>query len=425
MAQAGHVGKIVLALGTSRCDSIREIVANGTVLVTGGLGALGSATARWLAGQGAKSLVLASRDAKDGDPVALELRKSGVDVSVERVDVASGAQIAQLLRTIRSERPPLTAIFHAAGVLEDAVLGREDWSNYTKSTAAKLQGAWNLHRLTLSDPVKLMVLFSSAASTLGSAGQGSYAASNAFLDALAHFRRARGMDTLSVNWGAWASGGMAARLSAEHRARWERQGIRVMENAAALSALESAITNHRAQVAIMDLDWQQFLSNRGSCDAALFRELSRREKTESSAAAAEDRILQKILSASTADREQLLSLHIKECARQVLSLDPGATIHDRVPLQDIGLDSLMALEMRNGLAQSLALTLSAGLLFNYPTVQELTDHLLALLPVTDESPAKTAVGKNEDLAALDAMSDEEAELLLLEELDGSGRKAHV
>ncbi len=264
MAQAGHVGKIVLAHGRREKESIREIVANGTVLVTGGLGALGGATAAWLAGRGAKSLVLASRHANDDDPVVVDLRKSGVDVCVEQVDMASAEQVAQLLDRIRSTRPPLTAIFHAAGILEDAVLAREEWSNYTRSTAAKLEGAWNLHRLTQSDPVKLMVFFSSAASILGSAGQGSYAASNAFLDALAHFRTTRGMETLSVNWGAWASGGMAARLPAEHRARWERQGIRPLENAAALSALESAIEGRCAQVAIMDLDWQRFLSNRSS-----------------------------------------------------------------------------------------------------------------------------------------------------------------
>jgi acyl transferase domain-containing protein/acyl carrier protein len=425
MAQAGHVGKIVLTHSRREKEGIRDILASGTVLVTGGLGAVGGATAAWLAGRGAKSLVLASRHAKDDDPVVIDLRKSGVDVCVEQVDIASATQVTELLARIRSTRPPLTAIFHAAGVLEDAVLGREEWSNYTMSTAAKLEGAWNLHRLTQSDPVKVMVLFSSAASILGSAGQGSYAASNAFLDALAHFRSARGMQTLSVNWGAWASGGMAARVSAEHRARWERQGIRPMENAAALSALESAIEDHCAQVAIMDLDWQRFLGNRSSRDAALFQELSRREKAESSTAAAEDRVLQEILSASTADREQLLSLHIKECARRVLSLDAGTTIQDRIPLQDIGLDSLMALEMRNELAQSLGLTLSAGLLFNYPTVEELAQYLLGLLPVTAPPTARPKVDKNDDLAALDAMTDEEAELLLLQELNGSGRKAHV
>lgn len=425
MAQGGHVGKIVLAHGPRQRECIREIVANGTVLVTGGLGALGGATAGWLASKGAKSLVLASRQAKDDDPVVVDLRKSGVDVCVEQIDMASSEQAMKLLDRIRSTRPPLTAIFHAAGVLEDAVLGREEWSHYTRSTAAKLEGAWNLHRLTQSDPLKLMVFFSSAASILGSAGQGSYAASNAFLDALAHFRTARGMQTLSVNWGAWASGGMAARLSAEHRARWERQGVRPMENAAALSALETAIEGQCAQVSVMDLDWQRFLSNRVSHDIALFQELSRREKAERVAAVGEDPVLQQILSASTPVREQLMSLHIKECARRVLSLDAGASIHDQVPLQDIGLDSLMALEMRNELMQSLGLTLSAGLLFNYPTVQELTEHLLGLLPVTTTPSVETTVGGNDDLAALDAMTDEEAEQLLLEELNGSGRKAHV
>lgn len=425
MAQAGHIGKIVLSHGSRQADSLGDVIANGTVLVTGGLGAVGGATAVWLARRGAKSIVLASRRAKGDDPVVLELRKSGVDVSVEQVDVASAVQMSELLDRIRSTRPPLSAVFHAAGVLEDAVLGRENWSNYTTSTASKLEGAWNLHRLTQSDPVKLMVFYSSAASILGSAGQGSYAASNAFLDALAHFRTARGMETLSVNWGAWSSGGMAARLSAEHRARWERQGIRPMEQAAALSAFESAIDNRRPQVAIMDLDWQRFLGNRDSRDTLLFQELSRREKTESSPAPAEGRVLQNILSASIADREQFLSLHIKECARRVLSMDAGATIHDRVPLQDVGLDSLMALEMRNELAQSLGLTLSAGLLFNYPTVQELTEHLLELLPIPVASSTETVVANNQSLSALDAMSDEEAELLLLEELDGSGRKAHV
>ena len=425
MAQAGHAGKIVLAHGHRERESIRDILVNGTVLVTGGLGALGAATAAWLAAKGAKRLVLASRHAKDDHPVVLELRKSGVDVCVEQVDVASAEQLERLLDRIRSKHPPLNAIFHAAGVLQDAVLGREEWSNYTKSTAAKLEGAWNLHRLTQSDPVKLMVFFSSAASILGSAGQGSYAASNAFLDSLAHFRTARGMETLSVNWGAWASGGMAARLSAEHRARWERQGIRPMENAAALCALERAIEGHGSQVAIMDLDWQRFLSNRGARDAALFQELSRREEAARSTAVGQDRILQEILGASVGNREQLLSLHIKECARRALSLDAGATIQDRVPLQDIGLDSLMALEMRNDLAQSLCLTLSAGLLFNYPTVEELTEHLLGLLPVPAAPSAESTVGKNDDLAALDAISEDEAELLLLEELNGSGRKAHA
>jgi NADPH:quinone reductase-like Zn-dependent oxidoreductase/3-oxoacyl-(acyl-carrier-protein) synthase/NADP-dependent 3-hydroxy acid dehydrogenase YdfG/acyl carrier protein len=426
MAQAGHVGKIVLAHGRMETkDGIREMVSNGTVLITGGLGALGGVLAGWLVEKGARSLVLASRHAKDDDPVVMDLRKRGVDVAVEEVDVASVEQMGKLLNRIRSERAPLTAIFHAAGVVEDAVLGREDWSSYTDATAAKLEGAWNLHRLTMRDPVKLMVLFSSAASVLGSAGQGCYSAANAFLDALAHFRMSRGMETLSVNWGAWGSAGMAARLAPEHFSRLERQGIRPLDASAAWSAMESAIERQRTQVAIMDIDWERFLGNRASKDTALFQELGEPQTSQSSGTAAEVRAHDAILGASAGDRRTLISLHIKDCARRVLSMDADGAIQDTVPLQDIGLDSLMALELRNELAQSLGLALSAGTLFNYPTVNELTQHLLTLLPAIEAAPVPTAASKSEALSALDSLTDEEAELLLLQELDGSGQKTHA
>jgi acyl transferase domain-containing protein/NADPH:quinone reductase-like Zn-dependent oxidoreductase/acyl carrier protein len=426
MAQAAHVGKIVLAHGrTKRKDGIREIVSNGSVLITGGLGALGGALAGWLAEMGARDLVLASRHAKEDHPVVLDLRKKGVDVDVVQVDVACAEEMEKLLKHIRTEHAPLTAVFHAAGVVQDALLGREEWSSYTDATATKLEGAWNLHRLTMCDPVKLMVLFSSAASILGSAGQGSYSAANAFLDALAHFRTSRGMETLSVNWGAWGSAGMAARLAPEHFARWERQGVSPLDASAAWSAMESAIEGRRTQVAIMDIDWERFLSNRVSKDTALFQELRRFRKSETSDAVGEVRAQDAILGAPAGDRKALLSLHIKDCARRVLSLDSEGPIQERVPLQDIGLDSLMALEMRNELAQSLGLTLSAGLLFNYPTVEELTEHLLGLLPVAVPDSIPAAASKIESRTALHSMTDEEAELLLMEELDVFGKKSHA
>lgn len=426
MAQAAHVGKIVLAHGrVKKNDSIREIVSNGTVLITGGLGALGGALAGWLAEMGARSLVLASRHAKDDAPLVLDLRKKGVDVVVEQVDVTSAEQVGGLLKRIRSERAPLTAVFHAAGIVQDAVLGSEGWPSYTNATATKLEGAWNLHRLTMHDPVKLMVLFSSAASILGSAGQGSYSSANAFLDSLAHFRTSRGMETLSVNWGAWGSAGMAARLAPEHFARWERQGVSLLDASAAWSAMESAIEGQRTQVAIMDIDWERFLSNRAAKDTALFQELRRSRKPEGSDTAAKVHAKDAILSAPAVDRKALLSLHIKDCARRVLSMDVQGAIQDGVPLQDIGLDSLMALELRNELAQSLGLALSAGTLFNYPTVNELTQHLLTLIPAINEAHLPTPVSKREDLSALDSLTEEEAELLLLQELNGAERKIHA
>lgn len=415
MAQAGHVGKIVLTHRPPKQHAIGNIVSGGTVLITGGLGALGTAVAGWLAEMGAGHLVLCSRNAADESVVA-ELRARGVAVTVARADVACVEQLEKLLNDIRRECPPLTAVFHAAGIVQDAMLGSEDWPSYVAATAAKIEGAWNLHRLTKQDPIELMVLFSSAASVLGSAGQGSYAAGNAFLDALAHFRSSRGMITCSVNWGAWASAGMAARLSSEHSARWQRQGVRPMDPSAALRALKIALESGPSQIAVMDMDWERFVANRKSSDTALIEEIVRSRNSEPSASTTDSNALAGVLKAPASDRKALLAHHIRERARKVLAMDPGFSIADDVPLQDIGLDSLMALELRNELTQSLGLTLSAGLLFNYPTVAELSEHLLSLLSPATVEAAPEAGAATAELIALEAMSDEDAELLLLKEL---------
>ena len=435
MAQARHIGKIVLGHrggehnGDERLAKIREIFSQGTVLITGGLGALGVELARWLAGQGARNIVLAGRGAGSIDvhPIAAELQQSGVDVAVERVDVASSDQLQNLLDKIRATRPPLRAVFHAAGVVHDSVLGKESWNSFCETTDPKIAGAWNLHRLTQNDPIGLMVFFSSAASILGSPGQGSYAAGNAFLDALAHHRAACGLAMLSLNWGAWASAGMAARLTPEQMARWTRQGAKPMPPAAALAALQTAMKSGRAQVAVMDMDWKHFVNAKPArVDLALFAELLERGDRPIGKARAGTDILEKIRSATEGDRKLILSAHIKDCARRVLGLDGPAAISGGIPLQDLGLDSLMALEMRNELSQSLGVALSAGLLFDYPAVDDLAKHLLGILAFT-QSTVESAIASDADdsIRALHSLSEEEAELLLMQELDAGTEKANA
>jgi len=434
MAQARHIGKIVLGMEASAPQaSVRELVTDGTVLVTGGLGALGIEVARWLAMQGAKRVILAGRNAAKDHPIVNELRSQGIEIAIERADISDRDDAQRLLNKIRATQSPLVAVFHAAGVVQDSVLAKESWDSYREATAAKIEGAWNLDRLTENDPMKLMVFFSSAASILGSPGQGSYAAGNAFLDALAHHRASRGFRSISVNWGAWASGGMAARLSPKQSARWTRQGSTPMMAASALMALERAIESGRTQVAVMDLNWQQFLRGPARRDEALFTELRGNEKQKIDAPEnsggnldARTNIIESMRTAAEADRGSILTAHIKVCARRTLGLEPSAPIDDNVPLQDVGLDSLMALEMRNELVQSLGLPLPAGLLFDYPAVAQLTQYLLDLLSVSE---CKGTGGKNADaepVAALNALSDEEAERLLIEELDRAEReKAHA
>jgi acyl carrier protein len=267
-----------------------------------------------------------------------------------------------------------------------------------------------------------MVFFSSAAGVLGSPGQGSYAAGNTFLDSLAHYRTSRGLATLSVDWGAWAAAGMAARLAPEHAARLQRQGVCLLEAPEALAALEKAIAQRRTQVAVLEVVWDRFLKERPAADHALFAEL-RSPQPKGTERATAVSIRDAVLSAPAEDRRLLLANHARDCARRALSLHLGAVVQDDVPLQEIGLDSLMAIDMKNELAQSLNLSLSAGLLFNYPTVGELTKYLLGLLPAA----VSTAVaGDPDEAAALAAMSEEEAERLLLEELEQAGNeKTHA
>ena len=418
MAQAGHIGKIVLSRpsgGKGESENLQTIIARGTVLVVGGLGALGRAVASWLVANGARRLVLAGRTAAADTGFIDSLRETGADVSIEPMDVVNPEDVKLVLQRIRASGVPLTAVFHVAGVVQDRVLEGESWNTYQQAAAVKIEGAWNLHRLTETDPVKLMVLFSSAAGILGSSGQGSYAAGNAFLDSLAHYRASRGLATLSVDWGAWAETGMASRLAPEHAERLLRQGVRSLAASAALKVLEKAIAEQRTQVAVLDIAWDRFLEQRAAKDQALFAEVWT-HRPEAIERATVEPIRATVQNAPARDRNALVAAHVRDCARRAMSLADGASVPEDVPLQEIGLDSLMAIDMKNELAQSLDLSLSAGLLFNYPTVRELTSYLLGLFTAANPTEAASRV---DDGAVLEKMSEEEAELLLLDELEHS------
>jgi acyl transferase domain-containing protein len=230
---------------------------SGTALITGGLGALGVHLARWLARRGVKHLVLVSRRGA-ATPGAAEAVASvtalGAAVTVARADVADFEAMAAVLADIDARWPPLSAVFHAAGVLDDGILERQDASRFATVLAPKVLGAWNLHVLTQQRSLATFVLFSSLASLLGSPGLGSYAAGNAFLDALAQARRAAGLAGQSVNWGAWRDGGMASRKLLEEA---ERRGARAMRPGAALAALSRVLAEGHAQVAVADTDWSR------------------------------------------------------------------------------------------------------------------------------------------------------------------------
>ena len=212
--------------------------AEATYLVTGGLGGLGLAMAEWLAAHGARQLMLVGRS--EASPAALErveaLKLAGASVVVARCDVTNEVALSALIDDLRRSLPPLRGIVHAAGTFDDRLLREHDWERFEPVLAPKVQGGWNLHRLTRDLPLDFFVLFSSTASLLGPPGQGNYAAANAFLDALAHYRHGLGLPALSINWSAWSEVGAAAgREVGEQVAHWgaERiqphQGLTVLE----------------------------------------------------------------------------------------------------------------------------------------------------------------------------------------------------
>ena len=217
MAARKNLGKVVLsfdaAVSAAQGSKAHYLRPDCTYLITGGLGSLGLATAMWMFGKGVRNLVLvaAARLGLQPGLVQRDLQAEGARVMILKADVADEEQLGRVLARIREETPPLRGIVHAAGVLDDRLPANLDAESLLRVMAPKVQGAWNLHALTTGIPLDFFVLFSSIASITGSPGQANYSAANAFLDALAHYRRAQNLPATSINWGPWAELGMAAR----------------------------------------------------------------------------------------------------------------------------------------------------------------------------------------------------------------------
>ena len=359
---------------------------SGTVLVTGGTGAVGGHVARWLAAAGAGHVALASRSgpgAAGAAALAAELAELGTRVSVTGCDLADRVAVAGLLDRIRSARdtgePPLTGVFHAAGVLDDGVLDRLDAERLAGVLGVKAAGARWLHELTEDAELGAFVLFSSAAAVLGSAGQGNYAAANAYLDALAQARRRRGLAGLSVAWGPWGGGGLASQSAVRRRMR--RGGLPEMAPHLAVRALEQALERGDVTLAVLDADWSRLASGPGADGVpSLLRELP-----EAAAAArpAEDRpggeLARRLAGRPEAEQDAMLTGVIRAEAAAVLGHASAEAVEPGRVFRDLGFDSLTAVELRNRLAAITALRLPATLVFDYPTPVAMAARLRTML----------------------------------------------
>ncbi len=414
MAQARHTGKIVIAVG----EPSPTVSADGTYLITGGLGALGMHVARWLVGQGARHLMLVGRRGASPEAalVIRELEGAGARVLVARADVTEHDELGKVLAELRDSWPPLRGVVHAAGVLDDGVLVEQSWQRFERVLAPKVAGAWNLHQLTRDTPLDFFVLFSSAASLLGSPGQANYASANAFLDALAHHRRALGLPALSVNWGPWEGEGMAARTGG--RRGWASQGTGTIPPEKGVEILGRLLRSAAVQVGVLPVRWPAFLQRfAGGRVPPLFARLAAAGIAPPAPGEGPSELMQRLREAPAGAQREVLTAYVTEQAARLLGPDRAAALDPRRPLQDFGLDSRTAVELRNALGHAVGRPLPATLLFNYPTVEALVGLLAgevlkldAPVPPRPERPAGSVADRALD--AIEQISDEEVDRLL-------------
>ena len=378
MAQAKHIGKIVI---TPRSAAINpnpahQFDSEKSYLVTGGLSGLGLVVAQWMAEQGARHLVLIGRSAPSQD--ALEtiraMEQKGVQVVVALGDVADRVHLNEVFAKFGRALPPLAGVVHAAGIVDDGVLLHQDCDRFKKVLAPKMTGSWHLHELTRDLPLDFFVMFSSAVSLLGSAGQGSHVAACAFQDALAYYRRANGLPALTIDWGPWAEVGAATRRAVSQSLHVK--GVQSISSEQGLHVLENLLSANRTRVGYLAIDWEQY-SERLPIEfkSALLSGLIRKRKTSAIKIEEPKSVLQELNQAPPAKRKQLLIEYVKSRALGVLGLESTQQLDLKQPLSDLGLDSLMAVELRSVLGKDLGRSLSATLVFDYPTVATLSDYL--------------------------------------------------
>ncbi len=414
MAQARHTGKLVVAQSGRALSRHAQIVSEGQYLITGGLGALGLQTAAWLVKMGARSIVLAGRK----DPTAAvresidELRRSGAMVEVHATDVADFGAVEALLAKIRHSRKPLRGVFHAAGVLDDGIAADQTWDRAWSVMAPKVAGAANLHRLTQHDPLDFFVLFSSASAILGSPGQTSYGAGNAYLDGLAHARRKAGLPALSVNWGGWASSGMAAALSDRQRARMRDAGMEPIRPADAFAALDLALTATPPQLAAILVDWEVIARQGHSAgsDAMFFSEVLHPGGAKQPGLLSASAALQTaVKTGSVQDRGKAAVKYLQSIMASIAGF-AESEVNPAQPVTDFGLDSLMALEFKNRIQTDTGVSLPIARLLEGKSIAELAAELVAGIEI-GAGPAKPATGE-QLLLQVDSLSETELDAAL-------------
>jgi NADPH:quinone reductase-like Zn-dependent oxidoreductase/acyl carrier protein len=379
MQQARHIGKIVLCM-----PAPLTLARDRSYLITGGLGALGLRTAAYFAQLGAGHLVLTSRRAPNEaarrtiDEIAAQFT---CRIDVVCADVSRERDVADLLDGIRRDLPPLAGVAHLAGVLDDALVPQQNAAKIEGVLGPKALGAWHLHHLTQDDALDFFLLYSSASGVLGSPGQANYASANAFLDGLAAHRRAHGAPAASINWGPWGEAGMAAGETA--RGHLGKQGLIPLKPAVALSALNEMVSHGSVQATVISANWQRAAKLFGPARPPILEHVLPKAANK----AGDEALRRQLQQVPTAQRGAFLTEHLQRELQQILGLAQPPAPESR--FLELGMDSLMAVELRNRLLAQFGsgFTISSTVVFDYPTIRALAEYLAAQMPEAAPQPA--------------------------------------
>ncbi|MCO8122155.1 SDR family NAD(P)-dependent oxidoreductase [Stieleria sp. TO1_6] len=424
MQQSKQIGKVAVEYSTGPADVYLgtfgplELKPDRSYWVAGGLGGFGMRVVDWLIQCGARHLVVGGRSHDVPAETAEELqrwRDDEIDIRVMPMDLTSYDSVSQVAKQIEAECPPLAGVFHTAMILQDRMLADLDRETLERVLQPKVQGGWNLHAATCDCDLDQFVLFSSLSSVFGHAGQANYAAANAFLDSLAHYRRSLGMRGTVINWGHVGEVGYLAARS-ELSERLERQGVLAFTSDQAMRCLEHAIQTDTVQQSVLRMDWTVWRGLGISGDvsprfAHLLRGTSDESKTRQRLATAAE-----VRSARHDQRPELIDEIVVSKAALLLGIDPDTIDRDRA-LLSMGLDSLMAVELRNWIESHLEIELPIADLMRSEGLDQVCKNIAATV---DASSTAVDTGSPEELLdQLSELSDSQVDALLAEMLPSS------
>ncbi|MFJ3741304.1 SDR family NAD(P)-dependent oxidoreductase [Streptomyces griseus] len=394
MGQAKHTGKIALTVD-------RPLDPEGTVLITGGTGTLGAILAKHLVERhGVRRLLLTSRRGHAPE-LAAELTGLGAEVTVAACDASDREALAALLAGVEN----LTGVVHTAGVLDDAMVTNLTPEQLHVVLRNKADAAWHLHELTRDRDLAAFVLYSSMAGTLGGPGQGNYAAANAYLDALAHHRRERGLPAVSMAWGLWEdASAMSAHLTATDLARMAREGFPAISAAQGVEMFDAALTLGQAAVLTAPITLSSLRGEVAPVLRALVRTPSRR--TASARTADTDALASALAARDEAGRLELLLGIVREHVAYTLGHSGGDAVDPETPFKEIGFDSLTAVELRNRLSAATGVRLPATIIFDHPTAAAMAAFLRSKLTggASAAAPVVRAVVTDDEPIAIVSMA---------------------